>query len=129
MIVVAFPVTLFAAVQGVPQFVESRSLKRMNGLPPPGMIDCGRLVRGYQEHLGVTPVPTSYEEQPWTQEAGPTVFAPLPHDTTYFGQPQQAWMVNFRVGNLRAMVAQLRAADIQVEVDPEIYIPTERSRA
>jgi glyoxylase I family protein len=35
----------------------------------------------YKEHLGVDPVPASYSEEPWSQEAGPTVFAPFPEDS------------------------------------------------
>ena len=38
-----------------------------------------------------------------------------------FGHPDQQWMVNFRVRDLDAMVSQLRAADVVVEVDPERY--------
>ena len=79
------------------------------------------LARWYQDHLGVTLVPESYDEQPWRQEAGPTVFAPFPQDTDYFGRAEQVWMVNFRVRNLVAMVAQLEAAGIAVKVDPEQY--------
>ena len=40
-------------------------------------------------------------------------------DTDYFGRPEQAWMVNFRVRDLDAMVAQLRAAGIEVEAGPQ----------
>jgi predicted enzyme related to lactoylglutathione lyase len=83
--------------------------------------DPAALARWYERHLGVSPIPTSYEAQPWRQEAGPTAFAPFPHDTKYFGRERQAWMVNFRVRNLDAMVAQLRAAGIEVTVDPERY--------
>src|SRR5450631_4496980 len=61
----------------------------------------------YQLHLGVDPTPTDYNHPVWQQAAGPTVFAPFPMDTEYFGSPKQAWMVNFRVRNLDAMVAQL----------------------
>jgi predicted enzyme related to lactoylglutathione lyase len=43
------------------------------------------------------------------------VFAPFKQDTTYFGRPEQSWMINFRVADLKAMVAQLRAAGITVE--------------
>ena len=57
----------------------------------------------------------------WQQSAGPTVFAPFPANTDYFGSPQQAWMVNFRVRNLDAMAEQLRAAHIEVNVDPQAY--------
>tara|TARA_Y100001933_G_scaffold262824_1_gene321881 strand:+ start:1699 stop:2166 length:468 start_codon:yes stop_codon:yes gene_type:complete len=79
-----------------------------------------RLARWYETHLGISLVPTSYEEQPWHQEAGPTVFAPFQKDTEYFGKPEQGWMVNFRVADLEAMVAQLRAAGIAV-AEPESH--------
>ena len=74
-----------------------------------------RLAKWYETNLGISLVPTSYEQQPWHQEAGPTVFAPFKQDTKYFGKPEQSWMVNFRVADLAAMVAQLRAAGITVE--------------
>lgn len=82
--------------------------------------DPKRLARWYEKHLGISLVPTSYEEEPWHQEAGPTVFAPFGKDTTYFGRPEQAWMINFRVADLEAMVVQLRAAGITVE-EPESH--------
>jgi predicted enzyme related to lactoylglutathione lyase len=83
--------------------------------------DPAALAAWYETHLGVTRTPTSYEEQPWTQDAGPTAFAPFPADTEYFGRPEQAWMINFRVRDLDAMVRQLEAAGIEVKVDPETY--------
>lgn len=79
------------------------------------------LAKWYQEHLGVSPVPGTYEEAPWTQEAGPTVFAPFPQHSEYFGPSSQQWMVNFRVNDLEKMVSQLRSAGIEVTVDPEDY--------
>jgi len=78
--------------------------------------DTAALMRWYQEHLGVDPVPTDYETPPWQQEAGPTVLAPFPKDTEYFGRATQAFMLNFRVRDLDAMVAQLRGAGIEVDV-------------
>lgn len=75
----------------------------------------------YDKHLGVTRRPGSYEEEPWQQEAGPTVFAPFPKDTEYFGRPAQKWMINFRVNDLDAMVKQLEDAGIDVEVDEQEY--------
>jgi glyoxylase I family protein len=83
--------------------------------------DPAGLARWYQQHLGVELVPTDYDTKPWVQEAGPTAFAPFPKDTDYFGNPAQAWMINFRVRNLEAMVAQLRAAGIEVHFDSEQY--------
>lgn len=75
----------------------------------------------YEEHLGVRKPPPTYEEGSWWQEKGPTVFAPFKADTDYFGERQRAWMINFRVGDLDAMMAQLRAAGIEVTPDPEDY--------
>jgi glyoxylase I family protein len=75
----------------------------------------------YQQHLGIDPIPTDFNHSGWKQTAGPTAFAPFPADTGYFGSPQQAWMLNFRVRNLDAMAAQLQASNIAVKVDPEKY--------
>jgi len=75
----------------------------------------------YDRHLGVTVGPRDYMQQPWTQEAGPTVFAPFPAQTSYFGDAERMWMINFRVRDLDAMVAQLRADGIDVTVDPQTY--------
>lgn len=83
--------------------------------------DKASLAKWYAEHLGIDEVPESYGLEPWSQEAGPTVFAPFGMDTTMFGRPEQQWMINFRVRDLDAMVAQLSAAGIAVEVDPETY--------
>lgn len=83
--------------------------------------DPAALGRWYQENLGIALVPSDYGQKPWFQEAGPTVFAPFPKDTDYFGNKDQAWMINFRVKDLDAMVTQLRASGIAVTVDPETY--------
>jgi glyoxylase I family protein len=72
----------------------------------------------YQQHLGVTVTPASYEQLPWCSEAGPTAVEPFPGDTSYF---RTAWMINFRVRDLVAMVTQLRTAGVEVTVDPETY--------
>jgi predicted enzyme related to lactoylglutathione lyase len=73
------------------------------------------LTKWYEEHLGITANPA------WQQEAGPTAFTPFPETTKYFGDLEKHWMVNFRVGDLDKMVAQLQAAGIEVKVDPETY--------
>jgi predicted enzyme related to lactoylglutathione lyase len=81
--------------------------------------DPGALARWYREHLGVD----AYSEEadrPWWQEAGPTVFAPFPDDTDYFGRREQGWMLNFRVSDLDAMLAQLRDAGVPVDDDVQV---------
>ena len=75
------------------------------------------LRRWYADHLGVTVT----ADGGWEQEAGTTAFEPFPTSTDHFGRPTQMWMVNFRVRNLDAMVAQLHSAGIEVKVDPETY--------
>jgi glyoxylase I family protein len=79
------------------------------------------LAKWYRDHLGVGVVPKDYGTQSWRQEAGPTAFAPFPQDTKYFGDPDKVWMINFRVTDLDAMVAQLEGAGIAVKIDPETY--------
>ena len=75
----------------------------------------------YEDTFGVSRAPRDYGTAPWMQQAGATVFAPFPKDTDYFGNPSQAWMINFRVANLDRMIAQLRGKGIAVALDPETY--------
>ena len=79
------------------------------------------LASWYQEHLGVSPTASSSGEHGWEQEAGPTVFAPFPETSNYFGDAHKVWMVNFRVRDLDKMAAQLRAAGIEIKIDPKAY--------
>jgi predicted enzyme related to lactoylglutathione lyase len=67
----------------------------------------------YAEHLGI-----DMEEYGTTftaTDGDQTVWAPFPADTGYFGPGGQQLMVNFRVRDLDAMLAQLRAAGVQVD--------------
>jgi glyoxylase I family protein len=69
----------------------------------------------------VDPAPESYEQEPWRQREGETVFAPFEQDSAMIGPPEQIWMINFRVDDLDAIVDQLRRAGETVDVDPEGY--------
>ena len=62
----------------------------------------------YRDCLGLD----AGEHGVWQQEPGPTVFATFELETDYFG-PQQT-MLNFRVRDLDAMLAQLRAKGADV---------------
>ncbi|HKW48397.1 MAG TPA: VOC family protein [Gemmatimonadaceae bacterium] len=79
------------------------------------------LAEWYEKNLGVGRTPTAKGMEPWRQESGATAFQPFPATTKYFGSETQQWMINFRVANLDAMIAQLTAAGIKVEVDPQKY--------
>lgn len=73
------------------------------------------LATWYRDMLGIDLVPTAADQKPWIAEGGATVFAPFAADTDYFAA-DKAFMLNFRVGDLDAMVAQLQAAGIAVEM-------------
>jgi glyoxylase I family protein len=83
--------------------------------------DPDALANWYQERLGVTTVPTSYDGETWRQQEGETVFAPFEHDSEMIGPPEHTWMINFRVDDLDAIVEQLRNAGETVEVHAERY--------
>ena len=79
------------------------------------------LAAWYREHLGV-PAEAGQTHGVFTAAAGDrAVWAVFPADTTYFGPSPASLMVNFRVRNLDAMLAQLRAAGAQVEERVEEY--------
>lgn len=77
------------------------------------------LAQWYLDNLGIDLVPSDYDTPCWQQEAGTTVFAPFSQDTTYFGAPENQFMVNFRVRDLDAMMAQLEAGGSAVERGPD----------
>jgi predicted enzyme related to lactoylglutathione lyase len=79
------------------------------------------LAEWYRDNLGIEFAPADYGQKPWTQTAGPTVFAPFPEESDFFGNAEKRWMINFRVRDLDAMVAQFRVARIDVSVDQNIY--------
>jgi predicted enzyme related to lactoylglutathione lyase len=73
-------------------------------------VDPAALSAWYRECLGLD----ADEHGLWSQEPGPTVFATFESDTDYFGSRTQQTMLNFRVRDLDAMLAQLRAAGADV---------------
>jgi predicted enzyme related to lactoylglutathione lyase len=75
--------------------------------------DPDALRRWYGEHLGI-------DVQDWggasfEREGGWTVWSIFAPDTEYFGPSGQLSMVNYRVSDLDAMLAQLREAGVSVE--------------
>ena len=76
--------------------------------------DPDKLANWYQEHFGIAPAPTSYEQEPWRQDAGYTVFAPFAQSTDYFGDADKQWMINFRVNDLDRIMQNLRESNIDV---------------
>ena len=68
----------------------------------------------YAKHLGV-----DVSQGAWMQSAGPTVFMPFDEGNDYFGDLSQQWMINFRVTDLDALIAELTAESIAVETRAE----------
>ena len=82
------------------------------------------LAAWYKEHLGVGGgcVAEGAADEPnewvWFHAGGPMVFQPFKADTDYFAA-DKAFMVNFRVSGLDAMLDRLRGAGIEVITKPE----------
>jgi predicted enzyme related to lactoylglutathione lyase len=73
------------------------------------------LTRWYEEHLGVDPDP-DFTGKTFVADGGDqTVWALFPADTSYFGPNGKQLMVNYRVRDLDAMLAKLRAGGVEVD--------------
>jgi predicted enzyme related to lactoylglutathione lyase len=81
--------------------------------------DTEALAQWYQRHLGIPGF--------WSQDAGPTVFAPFKTSSDYFAADKQ-WMINLRVGDLDGLIAQLSQSGIPVETRPEEWDSPETGR-
>jgi predicted enzyme related to lactoylglutathione lyase len=71
----------------------------------------------YADHLGLAM--EDYGTTFQAKEGDQTVWAPFASDTGYFGRLDQQGMVNYRVRDLDAMLAQLRAAGVDVDARVE----------
>jgi predicted enzyme related to lactoylglutathione lyase len=80
------------------------------------------LAAWYRDHLGV-PIEDgkNYAALASTGSGEVTVWSTFPADTPYFGPGPAGFMVNYRVRNLDAILAQLRAAGAPVEDRVEDY--------
>lgn len=82
------------------------------------------LAAWYRDNLGV-PVAPGQTHGAFASAGGEelTIWSAFPTDSTYLGTESARFMVNYRVKNLDAMLAQLRAAGAQVDehVDDSDY--------
>ena len=65
------------------------------------------LAKRYSEHLGITLSDFNGTGFQWSDE--------VPADTSYFGDGPQATMINYRVDDLDALLAQLAAAGVWID--------------
>ncbi len=80
------------------------------------------LAAWYREHLGI-PVPDGQTYAAFESAAAgeQTAWSAFPADTDHFGSGGSGLMVNYRVDDLDAMLAQLRTAGAQVDDHVEDY--------
>ena len=64
------------------------------------------LARWYETHLGINLAPRGPDTPAWVAKEGVMVFAPFAQDSDYFS-PDRSFMLNFRVWDLDAMLAQI----------------------
>ena len=79
------------------------------------------LLAWYRDNLGIPVTSWGGFNFRWADMRGAehasTTWSAFDEDSDYFGRPDQQWMVNFRVADLQAMLAQLRAAGADVADD------------
>ena len=74
----------------------------------------------YEKHLGIAAragegASFAWREMDDPSKEGMTVWAVFPASSTYFQPSQAGFMLNYIVDDLHAMLAQLRAAGVQVD--------------
>jgi predicted enzyme related to lactoylglutathione lyase len=107
-----------------PASTEIRSMKqKANGIG--GVFfkakNPAKLCAWYRKHLGF-PIEESWNgcQFHWREEgnpkkAGTTVWSAFKADTKYFGSGRQAHMINYRVANLKKILAQLKREGVWVD--------------
>ena len=86
--------------------------------------DPDALKKWYHEHLGIEPGPDGTVQMWWRdvespERRGHTVWAPFPEDTPHFGRRSSQYMLNYRVDDLDAVLAELEAAGVEVDARRE----------
>jgi uncharacterized glyoxalase superfamily protein PhnB len=77
--------------------------------------DTGGLGEWYSKNLGLVPSPDGsvvigWRDRDFPERLGGTVWALFKRDTSYFDPSKSSLMINYRVGDIDAMLAQLTAA-------------------
>jgi predicted enzyme related to lactoylglutathione lyase len=79
------------------------------------------LAEWYRVHLGLQPEDWGGVAFGWADDnpsgKGTTIWSPFPADTKYFEPSSSSFMINFRVADLRALIAALKAEGCKVEGD------------
>lgn len=87
--------------------------------------DDTQLAAWYARHLGIALEPWGGALLKWPLDAavdgGLTVWHVAQPDTAWFRPSEASFMINYRVDDLTALLAQLRAADVAIVKGPETH--------
>ena len=79
------------------------------------------LAEWYRDALGIETFDDAGNGAPWMTEAGVTVVSAHAAETEYFGRREQQYMINFRVRDVDAMLAQVREHGAKVDDEPQSW--------
>jgi ketosteroid isomerase-like protein/predicted enzyme related to lactoylglutathione lyase len=85
--------------------------------------DSKKLMKWYNEHLGIKPEGDWGAKFEWREVADPerkgyTIWSAMSKDTSYFDPSQASFMINYRVANLNKLIEQLKNKGVAVS-EPE----------
>ena len=87
--------------------------------------DKDALIQWYQQHLGLPMEPFGGAILRWPDDKGTdgglTVWSLAKADSKWFAPSESSFMINYRVDDMDAMLAQLRAAGIEIVGGPESH--------
>lgn len=87
--------------------------------------DSAALAAWYQTHLGLPLETWGGAILRWpddkAEDQGLTVWSLADKDSQWFSPSDSAFMINYRVDDMEALLAQLRAADIEIVGGPESH--------
>lgn len=87
--------------------------------------DSAKLAAWYQQHLGMNLQPWGGAALKWpddhAEDKGVTAWHVASPDSSWFSPSESSFMINYRVDNLDELLAQLRAAGVEVHKGPESH--------
>ncbi|MBB3274980.1 MULTISPECIES: VOC family protein [unclassified Pseudoxanthomonas] len=87
--------------------------------------DAAALAAWYEKHLGMPLESWGGAVLRWpddkAEDGGLTVWHLAQRDSQWFSPSESSFMINYRVDNLDELLAQLRAADVQIVGGPESH--------
>lgn len=87
--------------------------------------DSAALAAWYEKHLGMPLEPWGGAVLRWpddtAEDGGLTVWHLAKRDSQWFSPSESSFMINYRVDNLDALLAQLRAAEVEIVGGPESH--------